>query len=117
VEFGDAEAYLFPFSPVYATAWEKGLLTRLAEQETSPQEILRELRRRKIDSIWINWAEIARLRRTYGWWDEVDPSLIDRLRAAGAREIARTGQGPDGLPAIQVLDVPGKAEPRSNIQP
>jgi hypothetical protein len=62
--------------------------------------------------VWVHWGEIQRVRGTYGWWNEVDYSLIDGLIAAGAKQLpiavdpAEEIRMPDGRPAIQMLELP-----------
>jgi hypothetical protein len=113
LEVGDVRPFMFPANTVYVSVWEMDPLVRLARQTDDPHEILRRLRQEYgITHLWVHWVEIGRLRRTYGWWDEITPAFIDSLIAAGATAIDldsgeyRVPRLPDGRLAIQFLAVP-----------
>ncbi|MFW6133816.1 MAG: hypothetical protein ACOC8F_07955, partial [Planctomycetota bacterium] len=86
---GQAAAFYFPPDTVYATPFDDHPLAELvreARKENKPPAwIARKLRDDGITHIWVSWAEIARLARTYGY-----PAAL------GGRSILRQQQaGPD----------------------
>jgi hypothetical protein len=101
----DPRAYGFGAEVRYTSIWEPGPLVELARQGVGAQEMIRQLRLGGITHIWINWSEIVRVRRTYGWFDEVTGELFDALRAAGASDVpvARGLPTVQGRPAVELL--------------
>ena len=53
---------------------------RAAEDD---REVVDWLRSRGFSHVLVNWSEVRRLSRTYGWAEEISPDLFDRLTAAG----------------------------------
>jgi len=84
---GDAMAFNYPRGTLYATAWEADLLVRITQETTDPREIVRRLRAAGVTHLLVNWSEIDRLQRTYGWWDTVTGELVDSLLTAGAVKV------------------------------
>ncbi|NLF33124.1 MAG: hypothetical protein GX591_19845 [Planctomycetes bacterium] len=105
---GDAQVYGFPGDLRYASAWEMDPLVRAVRDGDDAAAILRRLRREQgITHILVNWPEITRLRRTYGWWAEITPALIDDLLARGAQRLPLEDPPPgNGRPAVEVLVLP-----------
>ncbi len=108
LQVGDVRPYNFPAGTAYASVWERGPLTQIAEQTQDPSEIMRHLHvEHSVTHIWINWSEIRRLRQTYGWWESVDEKLIDSLVAAGAVRIDLPNAATwAGRPVVEVLALP-----------
>lgn len=118
----DVRPLMFPTGVTYSTVWEPGLLARLARETDDPREIIRRLRDAGITHVWVHWAEIGRLRRTYGWWEVVDEELFRRLQAAGMRPVRTLPPDappaffmPDGRPVVQLFALPESAAAASGI--
>jgi len=98
---GDAKGFYFPPGTVYATAFDTHPLAELLDRGATPEQVLADLRSRGVTHLWVNWFEIARLARTYGYpaslgaeiyrrWEAKDPpglAILERLQALGLREI------------------------------
>ena len=59
-------------------------------------EVRSELAARQITYVYVNWGEIARYRRTYGFTDFVQPEVFDRLVAQGVLEPLPSIEGHSG---------------------
>ena len=109
---GDVRPFGFPAETLYATVWDPDPLVQIVRQTREPREIIRRLQAMNVTHVWVHWAEIRRVRKTYGWWKEITKGLIDSLIAAGAKEVDLRGAGvPNsdswpGQAAVQMLVLP-----------
>jgi len=91
-----------PFA--YATAFDPDPLGRIVRSHgPAPANITAALRREGFTHVYLGRSELARLRRTYGYDPGVTPALLDRLVAAGWRQV-----GPQiyALPAVSPTPSP-----------
>ncbi len=107
----DAKAFKYPPNIIYSSVWEKGLLVEYLQAGHHPVDAIHRLYvEHGITHILINWSEIYRLKDTYGWWEEINISILYELAAAGAQEIQPHGfdmmRLPNGLPAVQLFRLP-----------
>jgi len=59
-----------------------------AAQTLAPTELLRWLRDRGYDYVYVDWSEMARLRGSrYGFWPSIDATLIQRLVTSGLKTL------------------------------
>jgi hypothetical protein len=98
---GDAKAFYFPPGTIYATAFDAHPLAEMIDRGLTPEQVLAELRGRGVTHLWVDWFEIGRLARTYGYpaslgaevhrrWEAKEPpglEILERLKALGLREI------------------------------
>jgi hypothetical protein len=70
----------------YSTVFNRNLLSAVLRKQT-PAERLALLKEQGIRLIWINWAEVERLRRTYGFDPAITPEAVKTLAEAGVREV------------------------------
>jgi len=115
---GDAQVYDFPGDLRYSSAWEMGPLVEAVRDGKDAPAILRHLRvEQGITHILVNWNEIDRLRRTYGWWGEITPALVDALLDHGAErfplEVPRMS---NGRPVVEVLILPPTATASASLR-
>ncbi len=107
---GDIRPFNLPANTLYASIWELDPLTRIAQQtgDGDGVEMIHRLRRDYgVTHLLINWPEILRLHHTYGWWPQINPTLIDSLLDAGAVDLnIPTARDPKGRPAVQMLQLP-----------
>jgi hypothetical protein len=75
---GDARAFLYPPGTVYATVFDTHPLHRILQETTDPPAVARRLAEMGVTHVLINWPEIERLTKSYGWPAEMSP---DRLAA------------------------------------
>jgi hypothetical protein len=99
---GTATAWRYAGGPgqvVYNTVFDHNLLGD-ALRDGGPAGAVAMLRRRGIRFILIQWPEVERLRRTYGYDEAITPDAVAGLKAAGLAEIPL--QGADGMTLLQV---------------
>jgi hypothetical protein len=82
VLLGDSEAFYLPSNAVYATVFDCDG-TRPVPLGKTPQETLRNLRKLDVTHLLINWDEMARLGKTYGFPAEYMGDLLDRRQNGG----------------------------------
>ena len=80
---GEGKGFYFPPGTVYATAFDAHPLGELIESGAPPSWIIEQLARRGITHIWVDWGEMARLARTYGYPAALVSDLFERLKAGG----------------------------------
>jgi hypothetical protein len=87
---GEARAFFYPVNTVYSTAFDNHPLAELAESGKTPSEIRRQLRRRGITHILVDWLEVWRLAESYGYPAALVGDMLPRLRD-GRRPAGRHG--------------------------
>ncbi|MBI4718616.1 MAG: hypothetical protein HY763_12475 [Planctomycetes bacterium] len=80
---GDARAFYIRRPVDYCVVFNHSPLTDLVRSGAAAGDVVAWLRSRGYSHVLANWAEIDRLRGTYGFPVEIDTSLFDRLEAAG----------------------------------
>ncbi len=85
---GEAQAFYFRRGTVYATAFDANPLAVAAAGNAAPRAVYDALRRRGITHVWVNWREVLRLARSYGY-----PAVLSRdvLAAADGARPPRIG--------------------------
>jgi len=78
---GDANQVLYIHRPFrYSTAFDRGLLSALLrEHKGNPVAVTLGLKREQVTHVWINFAELERLRASYGLDEEITPQSIGDL--------------------------------------
>jgi hypothetical protein len=93
---GDAAVFDLRPPVLYNTCFDDCIFEQIVKGRTTA-EIRAELAARRIASVYVDWGEIARYRRTYGFTAFVEPEIFDRLVTEGVLE---------PLPSIE--DHPGR---------
>ncbi len=127
---GEARALFFPPGTVYATAFDPHPLAEMVRGGLSAEQVLARLEQMGITHIWVNWAEIHRLRTTYGYPAPLSPAgpttlattgpatrpapstnpslpVLEDLRPLGLREVHRIHNPQNGLPIVSIYALPG----------
>jgi hypothetical protein len=100
---GNAATFYATRPVVYAAAMSRNEFAERAGEER-PAELIAWLQARGITYVVVDWSEVERLRRTYGYWPAITPELFARLLHAGLSEYHPPDhQLPD---YIQVFRVP-----------
>jgi len=84
---GEARALYFRREVDYCVVFNRNPFVEAVRAAGSDEEIVAWLRERGYTHVVVNWTEVARLARTYGFAEEITPALFDRLGPAG---LART---------------------------
>ena len=79
---GDAEVFDLKPPVLYNTCFDDCIFEQLVKGKTA-KEIRAEFASRHIAYVFVNWHEIARYRRTYGFTDYVQPEVFHRLVRQG----------------------------------
>lgn len=80
---GEARSFYIrpPFE--YATVFNHHPLADAVRKDPDPRAVLTWLANRGTRYVLVHWAEMERLRRTYGFYPEIDARLFERLVEAG----------------------------------
>jgi hypothetical protein len=84
---GDAAPLWYEDKVLYATVFDRHPLAE-ALRRGGPTEAVGWLRGKKVNYVVVNWREIERLRKSYGFDDAITPDAIAGLKKAGLEEIA-----------------------------
>jgi len=79
---GDAQAFDLAVPVLYNTCFDDSIFEQLVKGRT-PEQVRAALAERGITRIYVDWSEIQRYRRTYGFTDFVQPAVFDQLVAQG----------------------------------
>jgi hypothetical protein len=79
---GDAQPFDLEMPVLYNTCFDDSIFERLVKGR-SPQEVRAALVEQGITHVVVDWGEIARYRRTYGFTEFVQPAVFDPLVADG----------------------------------
>jgi len=79
---GDAQPFDLEMPVLYNTCFDDSILEPLVKGR-SPQQVRAALAERGITHVYVDWDEIARYRRTYGYPEFVQPDVFDQLVADG----------------------------------
>lgn len=80
---GDAKAFYVRPDVEYCVVFNENPLAAAVREASDAADVVTWLRDRGITHVLVNWLEIARLRRTYGFPAEITPELFDDLSQAG----------------------------------
>jgi 4-amino-4-deoxy-L-arabinose transferase-like glycosyltransferase len=107
---GEAKALYLPAGTMYATAFDEHPLAEMARRKLSPQQMVEELRATGVTHLWVDWLELLRLSRTYGYPAALSEGLPGRLKAAlpPRLEILERLRR-RGMTAIQQIELPSPA--------
>ena len=75
---GNAMAFFFPSGTIYATPFDAHPLAEMIDAGARPPQILQWLRRQRVTHLWVDWTEIWRLARTYGYPAALSAELFAR---------------------------------------
>ncbi len=82
---GDAAVFDLTPPVLYNTCFDDCIFEQLVKGRTAA-EIRAELAARQVSHVYVDWGEIARYRRTYGFTDFVQPEVFNRLVEQGILE-------------------------------
>lgn len=80
---GDAAVFNIKRKIHYTVVFSRDPWIELCETDAPPQQCIDWLRRRGATHVLFSWAEIERLRRTYGFSDAITPGWVRELASAG----------------------------------
>ncbi len=84
---GEAKAFYFEKPVDYHVVFNKQPLEEVIESAEGPQEVVGWLVGKGYTHVLVNWAEVHRLSRTYGFPESINPAMFDQLSQAGLKPI------------------------------
>jgi len=103
---GDARAFYYRRHVDYTTVFNVNPFADAVARNENPEAILVWLRDHGYTHVLVHWAEISRLRRTYGFPASITPALFVRLHAAGLSLTWQAHKRPNGIGNVQLFSVP-----------
>ncbi len=89
---GESRAYYAKQPVVWSTAFDQHPFTAMSNEAKTTEELLTALRSRGITHVYVNFAELDRLRRGYNYMVDANWNLIRNTLQHQAAEVHRTGR-------------------------
>jgi len=102
---GEARAFYFERSVDYCTAFNRNSFAEAVAQAKEPTAIISWLREHGYTHVLVNWSEVRRLARTYGFSDQIDPDLFKRLEGPSFKLIFRGDHEKELRPDLEIYEV------------
>jgi hypothetical protein len=80
---GEARPFYFKRRADYGVVFNRNPFVEAARSASRPEDVIGWLRRNGYTHLLVHWAEIARLRRSYGFAEEIAPPFFDVLQSCG----------------------------------
>ena len=84
---GEARAFYMPENVDYHVVFNRNPLAEAVAQASNDEDIIRWLNEQGYTHLLVHWMEMERLRKTYGFWDELTIPLFRRLENVGLGKI------------------------------
>ncbi len=98
---GEARTFYMPPGVDSCVVFNRNPFAEAVAAADSDEAVIRWLNEQQYTYILVNFSEMERLRRTYGFWKDLTPDLFERLGPVGLRVIQRFGDS--GSPAAVIL--------------
>ncbi len=106
---GDVRAYYVQCRVDYSVVFNRNPFAEaISAVGGDAERVMTWLRDRGYTHVAVQWTEVDRLGRTYGFWPEIDRALFERLTAAGLRIVDVRRSEPGGPPWATVYEVPAE---------
>lgn len=103
---GDARPFYVRRPCDYAVVFNPHPLARVVRDGRDAAAVLAWLRGSGFTHVYVDWAEMKRLRSTYGFWPEIDEALFVRLEGVGLRRHRDFAAGEGARPYGTIYEVP-----------
>jgi hypothetical protein len=90
---GEGRVYYAKHPTLWSTAFDQPPLTAMSNQAKTAEELLMALRARGVTHVYVNSAETARLRHSYGYMTDANWDLIQDTLRHKATEVHQTKRG------------------------
>jgi 4-amino-4-deoxy-L-arabinose transferase-like glycosyltransferase len=90
---GEARAYYATNPVLWSTAFDQHPLTVMSQKAKTPDELVAALRSQGVTHVYVNFAELDRLRSGYNYMLDADWNLIRHTIESDMREIHKSGRG------------------------
>jgi 4-amino-4-deoxy-L-arabinose transferase-like glycosyltransferase len=88
---GEARVYYAQHPVLWSTAFDENPLTAMSRKANTGEQLLARLRARGVTDVYVNYSELARLRKGYHYMADANWSLIDDLLQHHAQVIHKLG--------------------------
>ena len=106
---GDARAYYVQCRVDYCVVFNRNPFAEaISAAGGDAAQVIAWLRGRGYTHVAVQWTEVDRLGKTYGFWPEIDRALFERLTAAGLRIVDERRNEPGERPWATVYEVPAE---------
>ncbi len=96
---GDAKAFYFQRDVDYCVVFNRNPFIEAVREAGHDSDVIDWLRERGYTHLLVNWAEVSRLRGSrYGFADEIQPALFDRLTGWGLDRVETFASGSPARP-------------------
>ena len=103
---GEARAFYFQCRVDYYTVFNQQPFVELLRGSPAEEEVLNWLRGRGYTHVLVNWLEVDRLARTYGFAPEINRESLERLQAAGLRPVYSANLPHVPGPYVEIFEIP-----------
>lgn len=101
----DARSFYVQRPHDYCVVFNANPLAEAARAPATPADVVAWLRRSGYTHVYVNWLEMDRLRRTYGFWPEIPSQVFEAMRDHGLRRLRDFRLGPGGAPYATIYEV------------
>ena len=102
---GEARAFYFQRRVDYYTVFNQQPLVELLRRSPTEEKVLDWLRGRGYTHVLVNWLEVDRLARTYGFAPEINRALFERLQAAGLHRVYASSLPSQPGPYVEIFEL------------
>lgn len=107
---GDARPFYIRPPTDYCVVFNRSPFVECVETCSSLDDVMAFLRHRGYSHVLVHWAEIARLRATYGFSDWITPTLFDQLAEIGLQQVEVVRYATSGRAYAVLYRVTGTAQ-------
>ncbi len=104
---GDARAFYFQRSVDYCVVFNRNPFVEAVRTVESDRAVVDWLTARGYTHVLVNWSEVRRLARTYGFASEITPALFERLSNKGLSLVREFNHPQSAGPYVSIYAVPG----------
>jgi len=90
---GEARVYYATHPVLWSTAFDQHPLSALSREAKTPDELVAALRARGVTHLYVNYAELERLRSGYNYMIDANWNLVRDTVGSNMREVHRSGPG------------------------
>jgi len=101
---GEARTFYVDRRCYYHVVFNDDPLAERIRRCKDPAEAVEWLQAVGVTHVYVDWSEVRRLQRTYGFWPELTGPVFARLERAGLRRL--TGKSGGRMPWVEVFEVP-----------
>ena len=102
---GEARTFYILRPCVYTVVFNRNEFVEMLLTSKNDADVIDWLRARRFTHVLVNWSEIDRLKRTYGFSEEITPERFKRLESAGLRTVRQFDHPTNGTRQVTIYAV------------